>query len=83
MEDIIIVNKGITPLIYYPHTCSQCCAVLDIKSTITQFKCPECKNPEICTQDHKTMKKVYVKDNGLVSTNSMRDLKKGKGKGKK
>ena len=63
MEDIVIVQKGIQPTIYFPHTCSQCSAVLDIKSTITKFECPECQSPEICTQDHKTMKKVYLKNN--------------------
>jgi predicted RNA-binding Zn-ribbon protein involved in translation (DUF1610 family) len=80
MEDIVIVKKGVEPLIYYPHTCSQCDAVLDIKSTIVNFECPECQSAETCLQDHKTMKKVYVKNSGLKSMPSARELKKGKGK---
>ena len=80
MEDIIIVKKGVDPLIYYVHTCSQCDAVLDIKSTITSFDCPGCQSHETCLQDQKTMKKVYVKESGLKSMDSARGLKKGKGK---
>jgi predicted RNA-binding Zn-ribbon protein involved in translation (DUF1610 family) len=80
MEDIVVVKKGIVPKIYYVHTCSQCDAVMDIIETVTKFNCPECESHEVCIQDQKTLKKVYLKENNITRMDSGKNLKK---KGKK
>jgi predicted RNA-binding Zn-ribbon protein involved in translation (DUF1610 family) len=67
MEDIVVVKAGIEATVYYRHTCSQCDAVLDIKGTVTEFKCPNCGKDEICTKNPESLVKKYKSDNLLPS----------------
>lgn len=55
-----MVQAGVKPEIYYHHTCSQCFAVLEIKSTLPKFKCPCCESEETCLQIPTYMIKKYL-----------------------
>jgi predicted RNA-binding Zn-ribbon protein involved in translation (DUF1610 family) len=59
MEDIIIIKAGLKAQIYFRHTCSQCLAILEVKDSVQDFKCPCCENEEKCLQSPETMTKKY------------------------
>lgn len=59
MENIIIVKPGMDPVIYFRHVCNHCRAILDIKISILEFKCPCCLNDDVCDQNPETMIKKY------------------------
>ncbi len=62
MEDIVVVKSGIEPTLYFKHVCTQCDALLEIKSSIKEFKCPGCESEEICVQSPETMVKKYIRE---------------------
>jgi predicted RNA-binding Zn-ribbon protein involved in translation (DUF1610 family) len=63
MEDIIVITPGIKPTIYYKHTCTQCNAKLEIKDTLTTFKCPWCTSDEKIVPSIENQIKYYGKQN--------------------
>jgi predicted RNA-binding Zn-ribbon protein involved in translation (DUF1610 family) len=75
MEDIIVVKPGIEATIYFRHTCTQCSATLDIKDTITEFKCPGCGSDETCTQSPEAMVKKYDKAIGAKQNTTKHPFK--------
>jgi len=40
-KDVIVVKKGLA--VYYTRECDLCKAELKVKSTLTEFSCPECQ----------------------------------------
>ena len=76
MENIIVIKPGLEPTIYFRHVCTQCRAILDIKNSILEFKCPGCDNNEICDQSPENMIKKY----GEIESSSPRQLTKNSSK---
>lgn len=59
MDDVIILKAGLKAQIYFRHVCTRCFAILEVKDTITTFKCPCCENEETCLQSPEEMTKKY------------------------
>ena len=59
MENIIVVTPGIEPTIYYTHNCTQCAAKLQIKASMSNFKCPCCESAETLIPSAETQVKIY------------------------
>ena len=59
MDDIIIVKPGLKAQIYFRHVCSSCWAILEVRDTIQDFKCPCCEHDETCLQSPEAMTKKY------------------------
>ena len=76
MEDIYLISPGITPTLYYKHTCSRCEAVVAVKESLTTCICPHCQLEESYTQNPDNLIKQYHKGDSMINIKTNKKNKK-------